>query len=181
MIGKTFGYWTIIKYDGKYLDSAGNMRSKWICKCRCGVEKSHFQSSINSKSGSKKCKACANNLLATFQSVGDLTSTTWSRVANNAKERNHSLLITIDYAWELFQKQKGKCAISGKILTFPKKQCERTLCNASLDRINSKYGYIEGNVQWVDKDVNIMKSVFSMDYFVETCKLIVETANNRTA
>jgi hypothetical protein len=38
--------------------------------------------------------------------------------------------------------------------------------------IDSYKGYIEGNIQWVDKHVNKMKNEFDQDYFIEICKKI---------
>lgn len=45
---------------------------------------------------------------------------------------------------------------------------------ASLDRIDSDKGYIEGNVQWLHKWVNLMKSDFTQDEFLNYCRLIIE-------
>jgi len=50
---------------------------------------------------------------------------------------------------------------------------------ASLDRINNDLGYIEGNVQWVHKDVNRMKWAFTQDRFLELCCLITENINGK--
>lgn len=47
---------------------------------------------------------------------------------------------------------------------------------ASLDRIDSSRGYVEGNVQWVHKDVNFMKQALSQERFVELCTLVAEKA-----
>lgn len=47
----------------------------------------------------------------------------------------------------------------------------------SLDRIDSTKGYIEGNVQWVHKSVNIMKSTLTQEQFINFCKLVAE--NNK--
>ena len=47
--------------------------------------------------------------------------------------------------------------------------------NASIDRVDSMKSYEEGNLQFVHKDVNIMKNKYDQDYFIEVCKLI---ANN---
>ena len=46
--------------------------------------------------------------------------------------------------------------------------------SASLDRIDSKKGYTEENVQWIHKDVNSMKMDYNEDYFIKMCQLIVE-------
>ena len=81
------------------------------------------------------------------------------------------LSITKENAWNLFLKQNRRCALSGLELTFPKVSKDKSW-TASLDRIDSSKGYIEGNVQWVHKDVNIMKNKFDNKYFINICKLI---------
>jgi hypothetical protein len=43
---------------------------------------------------------------------------------------------------------------------------------ASLDRIDSKKGYVEGNVHWVHKDVNMMKRNFTEEYFINLCETV---------
>ena len=53
--------------------------------------------------------------------------------------------------------------------------CENSkYTSASLDRIDSSKGYIEGNVQWVHKDINKIKTDMSDNKFIEWCKLIAE-------
>lgn len=42
----------------------------------------------------------------------------------------------------------------------------------SLDRIDSNKGYVEGNVQWVHKDVNMMKQSYSNERFIGICCMI---------
>jgi len=70
----------------------------------------------------------------------------------------------------LFQKQNGKCALSGVEISLLKKSGVST---ASLDRVDSSKGYIKGNVQWVHKDVNFMKYNFDESYFLDMCKKVV--------
>jgi hypothetical protein len=43
---------------------------------------------------------------------------------------------------------------------------------ASLDRINSSLGYVEGNCQWVHKVINTMKMALSQDEFIYYCSLV---------
>lgn len=43
---------------------------------------------------------------------------------------------------------------------------------ASLDRIDSSSGYGLENIQWLHKDINIMKNVHSQDYFLSLCKKV---------
>ena len=45
---------------------------------------------------------------------------------------------------------------------------------ASLDRIDSSKGYTKNNVQWLHKDINIMKRDFPEEKFLFLCKQIVK-------
>ena len=44
------------------------------------------------------------------------------------------------------------------------------------DTINVK-GYIQGNVQWLHKDINKMKWNFDQNKFLEYCRIIMENQN----
>ena len=48
--------------------------------------------------------------------------------------------------------------------------------NASLDRIDSTVGYIEGNVHWVLWDINRMKWNIPHEEFIKLCSLVAERA-----
>ena len=108
--------------------------------------------------------------------VGDLSGTAWYRIQSNAKDREIIIEITKDYAWNLFLNQHKKCALTGLLLVLSPFFNDKNGNTASLDRIDSSKGYIEGNVQWVHKDVNLMKLDFSQEYFKKICKLVSEKA-----
>lgn len=72
---------------------------------------------------------------------------------------------------DLADKQNYRCAYTD-VLLIPG-------VNMSLDHIISKYDNPDlitdiNNVQWVDKDINIMKNKFSHDKFLEICKKICQ-------
>jgi hypothetical protein len=58
-----------------------------------------------------------------------------------------------------------------------KEHKEERLTTASLDRIDSSKGYVIDNVQWLHRDINMMKQRFSQEYFINICKHIAE--NNK--
>ena len=97
------------------------------------------------------------------------------------KKRNHKFSISIQYAWNLFLKQKRKCALTGMDLVFGKsmKEVESGATTASLDRIDNKLGYIKGNVHWVHKDINFMKQGFDLNYFIEMCSMVAKKTRAR--
>lgn len=99
-----------------------------------------------------------------------------------AKERNYEFELTSEYLWNLFLLQNGKCALSGVELTLSTKidknhNLDRTNHTASLDRVDNSKGYIEGNVQWIHKIVNLMRRQFSVEEYVHWCTLVSKYAN----
>lgn len=109
------------------------------------------------------------------QFVGDVSGTIWYRIMSNAKERNLNITITKKDAWNLFQKQNGICALTGMKLTLSPLSKDKHTNTASLDRIDSSLGYSENNVQWIHKDINLMKLDFPNEYFIAMCKRVAET------
>ncbi len=77
-------------------------------------------------------------------------------------------------AWAQFEKQQGRCALTGWPLTIDhSSHGGPSTKTASLDRIDSRLGYEPGNIQWVHKDVNQMKWHLSNDRFIEVCRAVV--------
>lgn len=114
--------------------------------------------------------------------AGDVCGTLTTYLRSKAKQRGLCWNISEQYLWSLFLKQKGCCAISGvpiKLTTKRNKHnnIDRTILTASLDRIDSAIGYVEGNVQWTHKTVNIMKQSLSDSEFINWCITIANYAN----
>jgi hypothetical protein len=144
----------------------------WICQCNCKdktIKILDGHSIISGNSKSCGCIRIENILSRCWKGCGKISKTYWSQIQKSAESRNLDFDITIEYIWDLFLKQYGKCALSGIRLTLGRKRQ-----NASLDRINSKYGYTKNNVQWVHKDVNRMKWQFNEKYFLKFCKMITD-------
>jgi hypothetical protein len=53
-------------------------------------------------------------------------------------------------------------------------RCKDNTHTASLDRIDSSKGYFKGNVQWIHKDLNVMKMDLTEEKFIDYCKLVYE-------
>ena len=118
---------------------------------------------------SNKCNCLFNSSKQRLnEQYGEISGRKFTRLKWSAKNRNIDFDLTIEYLWELFLKQKRKCALSGHKLSFNGKNV-----SVSLDRIDSLKGYTEGNVQWIHKDVNFMKHTFSQQKFIDWCKKIV--------
>jgi hypothetical protein len=112
-----------------------------------------------------------------------LSSLIYGRIKYGAKKRNMEFdLGPIDEAKKflyelLYQKQDCRCALSGLPIaiantSYGNKHGETT---ASLDRIDSRKGYVKDNVQWVHKWVNKMKWDLDQEMFLTLCESVVLT------
>lgn len=101
--------------------------------------------------------------------AGDITRQAWNQIKGGANARDLEFAIEPQDALKVWQLQKGKCALSGVDLSFTSPK------TASLDRIVNSWGYVRGNIQWVHKDLNIMKRDLLQSVFVGWClKVAVE-------
>jgi len=83
------------------------------------------------------------------------------------------------YAWDLtpddivtmWNDQEHVCALSGAPIGWSEKGLTATV---SIDRIDSSEGYLKDNVQLLHKDINMMKQVFSQEYFISMCKAVAD-------
>lgn len=174
VIGHKYGKLKILHEHSK----TRNGHIRYTCQCECGntanVLLTHLRQGNTTSCG---CDRPIGITHKQWKGVGDMSGDFWYnhvvRSASGDKGRRISvdLAITKEYAWNTFVSQGGKCALSGLDLKFPSKHKDKSW-TASLDRIDSSKGYIEGNVQWVHKDVNIMKNKFDQEYFIEICKKI---------
>lgn len=141
----------------------------WEFECSCGRHIERVAADIARGDGSLHC-GCKPRPTGkdshSYKGYEGLTGTYWARLKYNAKKRHLTFTIKKDYTWNLLEEQNMKCAISGYDIS------EGT--DASLDRIDSAKGYIEGNVWWVHKHINWMKRDHSMEYFIKLCGDVYE-------
>ena len=152
-------------------------KPKYSVLCDCGTTKEVYGSHLTSM-GVTSCGCDAVKIGADhvqWSGVGDISGGWWSNhVGSSQKSRARKsgatcpITITIKEAWDLFLLQNRECALSGLKLTFPRTS-NGSDGTASLDRIDSSKGYVSGNVQWVHKQINIMKNVLTQDRFIELC------------
>ena len=180
--GQKFGQLTIIKRYGTHTTVGGNTKTLWLCKCDCGTNIISTYEKI--KYGKRiSCAACSKlrkpnyrtgSSCTHWKGFGGILGTVWKGIRNNAKVRGCQFEIDIEYCWNLFNKQNGRCALSGIEIYLPQTFLEfkAKKGTASLDRIDSLKGYTKENVQWIHKDINIMKQDFDQNHFIQMCKEI---------
>ena len=142
--------------------------------CECGDIV--IRVSAHLKRGRCSCKGCKAVEESKKFGFFEIRQHHWSTIQHCAKQRKLIFNITPDYAWDIFIKQNRKCALSGMPIGFAKTKKGHATgeTTASLDRIDSSKGYLEGNVQWLYKWINRMKSDYSQEEFINLCRKVVK-------
>ncbi len=180
LTGKIFGQLKVLKKDNKrYILPSGIKYLKWICECNCEEVISVIGNYLRSGQ-TTRCKKCHYK---SKQLNGYISALKIRRIEYGAKVRNiyvDKSIINKKYLWKLYLKQNKQCVLSGIDIKFAKSGKDESYhkgTTASLDRIDSKKGYIRNNIQWVHKDINKMKHTYSSQKFINLCKEI--TLNNK--
>ena len=154
------------------IEYKNRLRTGYKCICDCGNEVTVDMNSL--KRGATKSCGCYNREVR-LTGYKELSGHQWSTIRYAANMRNLEFNIDVKFAYELYIKQNKLCAISGVPIILDKRSGEKGSFNtASLDRIDSSVGYIESNIQWLHKTVNIMKNNMSDEVFINWCKTIVD-------
>lgn len=176
-VGKKYGKWLVIGLSERR-GRNGELYYKSVCDC--GTERDVLGQSLrNGKSkgcgcgvdGRKSSRANYRSDNGCWTGYKGISGREWGGFRRSAEARSISFEVTIEEAWELYKEQNGKCALTGIPVEFTNGGTHKT---ASLDRIDSSKPYTIDNVQWVHKDVNLMKRDFSQDYFFKLCKKIAK-------
>jgi hypothetical protein len=96
-----------------------------------------------------------------------------TRIKNKRVKYNVALNFDILYLEELYNKQKGLCAISKIPMTYLLYDGHNNT-NISIDRIDSNKGYIRDNIQLVCSIINKMKLNMTLDELLFYCKHIIQ-------
>lgn len=172
VIGKKFGYLTILEFSHKEPKN----KQYYKCICDCGNTRIVNKHYLRNHKASCGCRFSGTDRTGDkhpkWTGYQEISGTYWNSIVKTAKERNMQFNITLEYVWELFLQQNRMCALTNILLTFGERQSDDK--TASLDRIDSSKGYIEGNVQWVHKWVNVMKWDLSQKEFIQICNMVAK-------
>jgi len=159
--GEQLGPGILMQYRGR--NSFGHHLWEWRC-CKCG--KINGPSALSHLRRHKSCRTCSLNATnnPNWNGHRGIPGRYLWQLKDGATSRNLDYTVTPEQLWEVWESQQGRCFYSGLALTIG--------VDASVDRTDSRYGYVLGNVRWVHKDVNRMKSDFREAYFVELCRSI---------
>jgi hypothetical protein len=171
LVGERFGRLMVV---GKEKTDTELITRKKRCLCDCGREV--FVDRASLRSGNTRSCGCLQKEAVSqrgWKGCGEISGIYWSRTTANAKARGLEIEITLEDAWELYIGQQRRCALSGLPIGFVRDARDRRIHQtASLDRIDSAKGYVAGNLQWVHKKINKMKTYFNEAEFVELCRAV---------
>lgn len=102
-----------------------------------------------------------------------------SGVRVRARKEKLEFSLSWPYLVDMYESQSGRCAITGNQLTM---ECGkgRIPSNVSIDRIDPKLGYTEGNVQLVTYLANTMKQNLTSEQLYEFCFKVLHRAGRLT-
>lgn len=152
-----------------------NADDKWCSMCTsCGCEQvySRRQHAIRSSRFDIKCNRCA---IKTVKFSRSNTVSPQQRMYNKAKlyadMRDIPWHLTVE---DMFSNFKPVCALSGMPISI-----DYDNTTASLDRIDSTLAYTVDNIQWLHKDINMLKNKYSQHKFIEMCIMIADNIRSK--
>lgn len=166
-VGAVFGKWTVLgyaHYDNEHY---------WTVQCGgCGgtFVRRASQLSLGRSGGCQKCNAKVREQYHFWKGLDGISIQYLSRLKYRGKE----VTISLEDLVEQWRLQKGICPYSGEALFLAIKDSGWKSSSASIDRIDSSKGYIKGNIQWVHKRVNSMKSDMPEEDFLLWCEKITQ-------
>lgn len=128
-----------------------NVKHYW-CSVKCRKDEEYKNHMLDYKWRTKKLLAMAKNRAKTQEIPFDL---------------DH------EYLLDLWEYQKGRCAISNQLLDLSAPTIYS--CNPdapSLDKIIPRLGYIKGNVRFVCYQVNMALNEYGEEQLIKMCKRV---------
>ena len=176
LTGKIYSRLTVLKMDESTRNKSGCLgKTKWLCKCECGKIVSVLSNSLRTMRTTSCGCAHKDILEASRKFYEEIPIQYLTSVEGNAKSRK--IVFDIDYKdiWDKFLEQDGKCFYSGIKIGFrDEKRNGKVYNSASIDRIDSRIGYVKENICLVHKKINLMKNTLSLEEFLYFCKQVAE-------
>jgi DNA-directed RNA polymerase subunit RPC12/RpoP len=162
-------------HDNEFYKIWRNADGKWVSPCPdCGVERlfKGRRHALASARGGSRCRPCSSKEHRKRPHINGFRPGDISRFRDGAAARGYEFALTVENVSEMWDKQGGRCAISGI------EMCKRPR-TWSLDRKDNSLGYTMDNVWLVEKRLNIMRNVFDVDEFIRLCEAVVEWNGDR--
>lgn len=160
-------------------DEFGRKRCSECLKWRKPSEY-HKGSKLSADGLDPRCKLCQSGRTirddedAVNSGLKRMASSHRSSAARSKRRANLKANSCVDFNFlrRLWDKQGGVCPYTGDKMTFTRRQ-GRVPTNCSIDRINEGDGYVEGNVQLVCYQANVMRAGLTDKQFKAVCQKVL--------
>ena len=146
---------------------------RWWKPCAsCGELQSYLRHNyaVESLRLGKECKKCSNKHAENCHRGWHrgIRISWFNKFKTSAETRGIDWDLSLDDVADIMDDQGCKCALTGWDITFPATG-HPDQSAASIDRIDSSLSYTRGNVQIVERRVNMMKGKYTQDEFIAVC------------
>jgi len=169
--------WYAIVFSQKKFSQKKIMANRICERCKKNLPKKDFE---GQRSICRPCGLSVANISKSSSPYRYLNHL-WSQLKySREKEEGMVFEITSEDLHDLWNKQGGRCALSGVIMTWHKghKDGEKRNMNVSIDRIDPDLQYLLTNIQLVCWRVNLIKHTMTEDELYWWCKYIVINKEN---
>lgn len=125
------------------------------------------------------CNGCRKIRQSAWKSCTWLKPSLWAFVGRqvaamkaSARSRGIAFLIERDDVLAQWERQEGRCALTGALMTHGRKRTGDPT-QSSIDRIDSEGNYTAVNIHLVCARINLMKADMSVSEFGDWCKRVV--------
>lgn len=149
------------------IDSSKPYRIDNVAWCHTDINKIKIDFSVEELCYWASLITCPLKLTDNNQ-ISKMSKSLWGDILYNSKRRNISINISKSDVVDLFNKQNGKCYLSGINLNISSYKYK----TGSLDRLTNKIGYQLGNLGWCHKLLNVSRKQFDLKYYKKMMKLV---------
>lgn len=89
--------------------------------------------------------------------------------------------LTIEFLVDLWEKQSGRCLLTGIPMTTVRGNGWQIPTNVSIDQIKHRYGYTKENVRLLCWQANMMRGQLTDEELIIFCRLIFKNKSDRDA
>jgi hypothetical protein len=159
-----------VRLIGNTTTRSGKIVSLWEVSClTCGRKRNVKRADHAKSHASKECKFCSNRKNNPQGNHRGMRISFLDKYKLQGQSRNKKWGLTHDQLADIADEQGRVCALTGLDLVFSGDFSEIT---ASLDRIDNGKDYVPSNVQWVHKELNMMRGSLTVDRFKELCAYV---------
>ena len=154
------------------------MSKKKCSYCLRTLPADMFEQGSNTKGeySRTECRTCTQEkrVKAKNQTPYTYLNLLYTQLKSSRRKSDIEWDIQLDYINKLWDKQEGKCALSGTKLTCEKVVGKYVKTNASIDRIIAGGEYNIENVQLVCRAVNSFRHDLTIKEFIQWCKRVAK-------